>query len=136
MNYLSYLFLFLSVVISSNPVLSQVDVPEKAISYIEKQLSKSQSKLSTDNFKLIDGHINKNSGDTHLYFIQTYQGIEIHNAISKMAIDKNGKIVHFNCNFIKHSKVKSISPKLKPCQAVTKVASHFGKRMNPTLDIK
>ena len=64
------------------------------------------------------------------------KGIETHNANSKMAIDKNGKIVHFNCNFIKHSKVKSISPKLKPCQAETKVASHFRQRMNTTLDIK
>ena len=108
---------------------------DTAFNHLEDRLSSTNSNLSKDNFKIIDSHISQQSGVTHVYFIQTHNGIEIYNAISNMAIDKEGNVVHFNENFINLPARDTQPRRVTPSQAVINVAGHYGQKVSQSLDI-
>ncbi|SFZ94337.1 Por secretion system C-terminal sorting domain-containing protein [Flaviramulus basaltis] len=65
----------------------------------------------------------KRSKVTHLYLAQTYQGVEIHNAISSVSI-KNDKVFFFGERSINNinSKVNTTTPQLNAKQAIIAAA--------------
>ena len=65
----------------------------------------------------------KRSKVTHLYLAQTYQGVEIHNAVSSVSI-KNDKVFFFGERSINNinSKVNTTTPQLNAKQAIITAA--------------
>jgi extracellular elastinolytic metalloproteinase len=80
-------------------------------------------------------YFSKHNSLTHIYIQQRYQGINIFNAISSIAI-KDNKIVHFSNSFVKNiqEKTNTISPTITPEQALQNVIRHFN--LDDIKDIK
>ncbi len=114
---------------------AQGDKATQAYTYLAEQLSISQPELSAKNFKIIDSHTSQQSGVTYIYFIQTHGGIEIYNAISNMALDRQGKVVHFHENFMVVPAETNQAKRLTPNQAVVRAAGHHGQKISERLDI-
>ena len=62
----------------------------------------------------------------HVYVIQRYQGIEIYNAISSVAV-REGAVFYYANSFISNinQKINTITPLLNAEQAILNAASHF-----------
>lgn len=113
--------------ISAQNKLTDSQLGVQILKYIEN--SDALSYLSTDEIKDIQidqESFSKNSGVTHVYLYQTYNGIKIHNAISNVAI-KNNKVFHFKDNFVYNvkNKINTVTPSLKPSEAIEKIAAYF-----------
>jgi hypothetical protein len=68
----------------------------------------------------------EDSGISHIYINQTYDGTSIFNAISSLAI-KDGRVFHFANRFLTNisDKVSVESPAQTPISAITSLANHF-----------
>lgn len=96
----------------------------------------SQSKtmgLSTDDiaeFKLSSESFSKKSGVTHLYFIQTYKGVEVYNAIVNVHIGKDGRVINHGNRSIPEIAKKVVATKagsqISPEAAVAAAAKVLG----------
>ena len=73
-----------------------------------------------------DEYFSKSTEITHVYVTQRYQGIQIHNAVSSIAIKDEG-VFHYANNFINdiNSKINTISPVLIAEQAILNTANYF-----------
>lgn len=72
----------------------------------------------------------------NVYISQQYQGVEIFNSNSSIAV-KNGSVVNANLSFIPSlaTKVNAVNPSLSPLQAITKAANQMGLQVPSGLEL-
>ncbi|MBR9919782.1 MAG: T9SS type A sorting domain-containing protein [Bacteroidetes bacterium] len=68
------------------------------------------------------------NGLTHIYFLQTHEGIEIYNAILNVNIKDDGEVLYVGRRFVADaaSKVNGVVPGLSPEQAIEAAANILG----------
>lgn len=100
-------------------------------SEIQSYLDQKKESLNLVSSDIADLYVNKEffsakSKITHVYVNQRYQGINIFNAISSVAI-KDNVVFYYANNFIGNinDRVNATNPQLTPEQAIQRVASEF-----------
>ncbi|MDX5418501.1 MAG: T9SS-dependent M36 family metallopeptidase [Hymenobacteraceae bacterium] len=120
----------------SNP--QKKPVPQVALDHIKanKQKYKVSDKDISD-LKLSSESRSKKSGVTHLYIIQQHEGIEIHGAITNMAVTSDGKVVHVGDRLYNgiEGKVNSRQPTLDAAGAIAAAARHLGTAVKEPLTV-
>lgn len=98
---------------------------------INQYLQSNKASLGLSDSDIADLYItnevlSKKSKVTHLYTVQRYQGIQIFNSISNIAV-KNGKVFHFANNFVSNvqQKINAVTPVVSPESAIQKAALYF-----------
>jgi len=81
--------------------------------------------LKTENLSISSSHKSERSGLTHIYFNQLVNDIKIYNAITNVAIDDNGQIVHVGNRFVNYTSAESPKQSIDSKTALRSVASHF-----------
>ncbi|WP_338731931.1 T9SS-dependent M36 family metallopeptidase [Mangrovimonas cancribranchiae] len=125
-----YLFVFLSMFLMSATTFSQdllLNSKYQAIVEDYFNQNKEEFNLLENDFNdiVIDKEVfSKSTKLTHLYLNQRYQGIEIFNATSSLAI-KDNSVFYYANNFVANiaSKVNSTSPQLTAEEAILEVAT-------------
>ena len=128
---ISFILLF-SMILSSYHLFSQNDLKSSEnggliMSYLEDKKSDYNFKDTDIKNPVINNeYYSENTGVTHVYLNQTYQGIRFFNVISSIAI-KNGEIVYYANRFLSNvaSKINTINPVITPNAAIMKVAEYF-----------
>src|SRR5690606_27674311 len=126
-------FFVLILLIGVNSAFAQSKLSSSPFNAIVTQyLQTEKGALGLNDIDVADLYIanevfSKKSQITHLYIVQRYQGVEIFNAISSVAI-KDGKVHYFANNFIGDiaQKINSSIPSITPIVAIQKVSAHFG----------
>ncbi len=98
-----------------------------------EQVANIMKNIGADFYSLIDNvgytitssHTSPVSNVTHYYLCQTYQDIEIKNAVMSLHFDKNGQLVNQHNQFLKspQNKVNAIAPKFQAIEALRYVAN-------------
>lgn len=100
---------------------------------------KNQNLLSTDiaNYKITSQHTSRTSGVTHLYFRQTYNGVEVIGTESSLHI-KNGNIIKANNSFLKdiNQRIDTPTPTLNEVSAIQAIVSKMGYTQKENLSLK
>ncbi len=74
---------------------------------------------------LLSQHTSKQSGLTHYYFNQTFEGIKIYNAVTNVALKEDGKVFLKNESLKRFRSADNKNPELQAANALQKVAQHF-----------
>lgn len=99
-----------------------------ALRFIENQHSAwALSKDDISDLAVSDMYESENNGVTHIYLIQRYDGIEIHNAITSVHVTKDGKVFDSPSRFYSNikQKINTTRNKLDAVQALTQVVRHL-----------
>lgn len=99
-----------------------------ALRFIENQYSAwALSKDDISDLAVSDMYESENNGVTHIYLIQRYDGIEIHNAITSVHVTRDGKVFDSPSRFYSNikQKINTTRNKLDAVQALTQVVRHL-----------
>jgi extracellular elastinolytic metalloproteinase len=99
-----------------------------ALRFIEGQKSAwNLSESDIGDLSISDMYQSDHNGVTHIYFIQRYQGIEIHNAITSVHITKDGKIFESPTRFYSNikQKINTTKNRLSATDALVSVVKHL-----------
>ncbi|AKD02354.1 T9SS-dependent M36 family metallopeptidase [Pontibacter korlensis] len=113
-------------------------VPQVALEHLKSNKSKYKvSEKDIADLKLSGESNSKKSGVKHLYIKQQFQGIEIHGAITNMAVTSDGKVIHVGNRFYSQieEKIKNKQPALDAAGAVAAAARHLGTTVKGPLTI-
>lgn len=102
---------------------SQIDL---GLRYLEQQRENWQlSREDIADLVVSDQFVSRHNGVTHLYFIQRYQGIEVHNAVSGIHLKPDGKLGFATNRFVADlaDKINTTTPALTAFDAVRQAAS-------------
>ncbi len=90
------------------------------------ELNLTQSDL--DHMVVVDYYRSRRSGLTHVYFRQTYSGIEVYNGLLQAAFDSSGALVTWRHRFVPllQAKATALTPLISPEQAVHIGAQYLG----------
>ncbi len=85
------------------------------------------TKADVENWQITSHHKSKQSGATHVYIQQIYNGIPVSNGVANFAI-KDGKVYSLGLGFVQNISQKSnySKPKINPSQAIRKVSEQLG----------
>ena len=111
-------------------LMAQVAQPvEIATNHIRQNL-KELDLTSADvaEFVVRDNYISKHNQLTHLYLIQSYQGIEVYNAMINVNILPDGEILNMGNRFQKNlaDKVNTTTPQISMEEAILSLLSSYG----------
>jgi len=118
--------IFTFAVFSLNPLFSQ-NFSELAKEHIVSEESDFPKNLKLDDMVVVNQYTSEPSGLTHVYLNQTHDGIKIYNAISNVALDKDGNVFHVGNRFIGHSTKSGSNATLNSIAAVQRAASHYSQ---------
>ncbi|MEE9437467.1 MAG: M36 family metallopeptidase [Saprospiraceae bacterium] len=125
-----YTFLFSLFLFSSSNIVAQSLTPlDKAMAYVETNAEKwGLEKTDFSNTLISDMYTNNKTGVTYIYLIQGYNNIPVNNAITSIAINKNGKLVSSDPGYIigLKNKINTITPTLAPMAAIKSTVAHLG----------
>ncbi len=136
----SRLFLFLSLVFFSQNISAQyeqeLDIALQHLKAQQKKLNLTEHDIS--NYIISDLYQSKHNGVTHVYLKQTYNGIEVFNAITNINILPNGKVLNMGNRFVSdlQSNVNNPSPSIGAGIALQRVMDEFEIRSNAPLELK
>ncbi|NNF32813.1 MAG: IPTL-CTERM sorting domain-containing protein [Saprospiraceae bacterium] len=91
-----------------------------------------------DEYRMTDHYVSKGNGVDHMYFCQTYNGIDIHNAVGSMHVLSNGNVLTKNVGFSRDFESRmtgSQSPSLGVLRAVSEAAKAKGYNISENLQI-
>jgi extracellular elastinolytic metalloproteinase len=112
------------------PVWTQVQTKlDIALRYVEQNREQwDLNRIDVVDMVVSDQYQSGHNGLTHVYFIQRYAGIEVHNAVLGVHIKENGKVVYAASRFIPdvEEKINAVDPILSTGEAVYKAAAHLG----------
>ncbi|QIL76006.1 T9SS-dependent M36 family metallopeptidase [Hymenobacter sp. HDW8] len=113
-------------------------VPQAALQHLKK--NKQALQLTDEDIadvKLSSESVSPKTGIKHVYLQQLYQGIEIHNAIANMSLNKDEKIVNLGNNFVKGigGKLKPAKSKMTAVAAVNAAARHLNLTVSQSLSV-
>lgn len=110
--------------------MAQVQTPlDIALRHIESQTENwGLTKGDLSDIVVNDQFQSQHNGVTHIYFMQRYQGVEIHNAIMNVNILPNGEVFHVGDNLVRSiaKKINNTVAVLEPESAVYSAAEHLG----------
>ena len=119
--------------------ISKIDAYHKELSNsFQKQNSKNFTENDLKNWVITSEHISSTSGVHHLYYRQTYNGIEIYGAEASIHIAPNGNVISKNNGFISSLEEKIVggkTPSLNPLNAVMAAASISKYKISESLKI-
>ncbi|MCB0629326.1 MAG: M36 family metallopeptidase, partial [Lewinella sp.] len=118
------LLLFLPSLLSAQRQ-SDLDI---ALRYVEQEREQWQlSRNDIADMIVSDQYHSQNSGVSHFFFIQRYQGIEVYNAIMGIHLTATGKVAFATSRFVPQlkEKINTTQPVLTPYDAVRRVASEL-----------
>lgn len=118
----SIILFFTGILLAQKPL-------ELAKAYIEEQTENWKlTKKDISEIHLTDTYTSEHNGVTHFYFIQQYQGIEVHNAIINLNMLESGEVIFAGNRFIPNlsSKIRSVSPTISPEDAILSAALQLG----------
>lgn len=113
-------FCFSIIICSAMVGQGQLEIAKKYLISHHKNI-----RLTTDELVISSIHTSAQSGVTHVYFNQSFNGINIYNAISNVAIARSGKIIYANDRFVSHRSFDSEKEHISAIQAASKAAKHF-----------
>lgn len=89
-------------------------------------------------FGVSDHYLSKHNGVTHVYLVQQYEGIPVHNALINVNILQNGEILNYGSRFEKDlaSKVNTTTPQLTMEEAIASLMAHYGIENDASFNIK
>ncbi|NJL75433.1 MAG: hypothetical protein HC892_10805 [Saprospiraceae bacterium] len=89
------------------------------------------------NMTVSDLYRTAHNGVTHVYFIQTHQGIALHNAIMNVSILPNQRVLFANSRFLPDlaAAVNTTLPILNPEAAIEKAAVHLKLQPDKTIEM-
>ncbi|MBK8483356.1 MAG: M36 family metallopeptidase [Saprospiraceae bacterium] len=105
---------------------SKLDLALRSIESNSERLG--LSKVDISDLAVSDIYSSDHNGVTHIYLIQRYKGIEIHNAITSVHIAPNGVIYDSPSRFISgiQNRINSSKTRLDAIEALTSVVNHLG----------
>lgn len=86
------------------------------------------SRAGVDGLLVKDHYLSRKSGITHIYFIQTHDGIEVYNAILNINIAANGRVLNAGNRTIPNltAVIQTSERQLTAVDALAKAAAHLG----------
>ncbi len=125
------LFLFLVFSFSGNTQTRSSDIDKYLLLQVKNNVLQPSD---IANYKITDQHISSTSNVQHIYFRQSYNGIEIIDTESSVHI-KDGTFLQSHHNFIKNvdQKIKTPSPAIGEIAAIQGIAQQMGYAMNGAL---
>ncbi len=77
-------------------------------------------------YKVAKLFTNSVTGSTHMYLRQTYQGLEVYNAELQVNVNRAGRVMNVNNQFVPHlgASINAVSPRISAAQAVASAAAH------------
>lgn len=112
------------------------DLVRQAITQSEKGKSLTEGDLS---FELTDFFASKKSGIQHIYFRQSFNGLEIIGTESSIHLSESGKIssvkTKFQSSLAKRGNNQQASPQISAIQAVNAAATHLGYSVTESLSV-
>ena len=81
-----------------------------------------------------DNYLSQKSGTTHIYLIQTYNGVEIYNSIININIARDGSVINVGNRVVPNltAAIQGTDLQLTAVEAVEKAAEHLGLTLNQT----
>ncbi len=108
---------------------SQVGPPKELIQrYLqEKAISWKLQATDISNVRIRDAYTSQHNKVTHVYLNQTYQGIDIHNAISGFHLLPSGKLAYATNGFYSDiaTSINTTTPVISPSRAINAAAGYF-----------
>lgn len=106
---------------------------ETAMNHISEQtVAWDLKSQDIENMFVSDNYVTKHNGVNHIYFNQSYKGIPIHNAISNIAITKDGKVAIAKNGFVANidKKINTATPQIKVEDALQSIAQDVKAEWN------
>ncbi len=137
MKRLSTLLALCLLVFGQISLLAQQQSPlDLALRHIEQSLDE-WGLVSNDIVDIVvsDQYVSKHTGVTHLYFIQRYANVPVHNAINGVHITLDGKVAFSTNRFVDNlaERINTTSPQLSAYQALEQAAQHLGVSLEQPL---
>ncbi|PIZ08056.1 MAG: hypothetical protein COY56_05830 [Flavobacteriaceae bacterium CG_4_10_14_0_8_um_filter_34_31] len=119
--------------------IAKIDTYHKELTNsFQKENTKKYTEKDFSNWVITSDHVSSTSGVHHIYYRQTYNGIEVYGAEASMHIASNGSIISKNNDFIPSLEEKIIggkSPSLNPLNAVMAAAAVSKYKISENLKI-
>ncbi len=116
-------------------MLDKVTIAEK---YAEKQMNEWHLKpTDVKNMIVTDQYSTKHNGATHIFFKQSFNGIEVKNATMGIHLNSNNQVVYATQQFVSNlsSKAPSSQPTLTAKQAIQKATAYVGASLREPLHL-
>ncbi len=130
MKKLLYTLIFSFLVLMSSDLNAQAQTNlDKGMRFIEQNAQKwGLQESDYINSMVSDMYTDKNTGITHIYLVQAHNEIPIHNAITALTVDTEGKVRTVRHGYIQNAKamVSATKPSLAPVAAIKSAAAHLG----------
>jgi hypothetical protein len=127
-------FLFILTCFFSSAAFSQKQSKlDIALRYLEQNTEQwNLTPADITNVYVSDQYSTSHNGVTHIYFNQTFQNINVYNAIAGIHITPNGKVAFATNTFTPElaSKVNATVPQISPYQAIKFAATHIGATLS------
>lgn len=101
----------------------------KALQFVSDQAPSWELKpADVLDLRIADAYTSKKKESRHIYLVQRYAGVDIHNAVASIHYNKNGEVIFSNHRFISDvsDRVETVAPSISPAKAVQAVAQHLG----------
>ncbi len=126
MQFVGALLLLMTTIPASH---AQKQTPlDVALRYIEQNREKWQlNEADLAEMIVNDQYQTRHNGVTHIYFMQSHQGIRVHNAILGVHVKADGKVAFATSRFVPNlaGKVNAAAPLLSAEQAIVKASQHL-----------
>jgi uncharacterized repeat protein (TIGR01451 family) len=130
----------LCLVLFLSPFLTEAQKPlEISQQYLEQNLKDlGLNAQDIEEYRVRDMYVSKHNGLTHVYLNQTYESVDIYNAIININILPNGEVLNAGNRFVPNllSQVNSSAPSIGPDVALEKVLSAFDLKTGEELRIQ
>jgi extracellular elastinolytic metalloproteinase len=110
-----------------------------ALDYLrQNRSSMGLSAADLQDFIVTDQYISDDTGVTHIYFRQRYQGIEIFQANINMNITRDGAVINLGGSFVPdlQAAANTLKPVRSATQAIESAASYLGLKLTSPLVVK
>jgi Zn-dependent metalloprotease len=90
------------------------------------------SAAEISNLVVKDQYLSRKSGITHIYLIQTYNGIELYNAVLNINIGRDGSIINIGSRIVPGltGALQETEPELSAVNALQKAAEHLNLELD------
>lgn len=134
----TYLFTFILLFLGTTLLAQDAKKIEIAEKYAESQAVRWHlTPRDVQIMAVTDHYETKHNGATHIFFKQSYNGIQVKNATMGIHLDKNNQVIHATQHFIADlaSKAPSAQPSINSKQAIQKAAQYVGASLRENLHL-
>ena len=134
---MKFLFFVLYLLFYIQDITSQ-EISNLYIPHLESLAQKNEPFAQDFNDYIItNSHVSQRSNLTHFYLNQRFQGIEIKNAVLSIHLDKEGKLVNLNNQFLLDlsSRISVKTPAISASDAITIVAQNLNYNITNILEL-